>query len=161
MLDSALTQIEQNGPGISPQVVADNWHPIGANENQVRGYTLDLENGLYSGTFDKRLFALYDSWPEYIGDETKNGVNVSTGIVEKYVSKFHGKTLLEDLALAGINNLEFGNILTGSGVMFNISKKEKNSWICDLVKWEGNLYKDIKTTDENFSLCNQGVYDLR
>ena len=161
LLDSALTQIEQNGPGISPQVVADNWHQIGANKNNVRGYTLDLENGLYSGTFDKRLFALYDSWPEYIGDETKNGVNVSTGIVEKYVSKFHGKTLLEDLALAGINNLEFGNILTGSGVMFNISKKEKNSWICDLVKWDGNLYKDIKTTDENFSLCNQGVYDLQ
>ena len=161
LLNDALTQIEQNGPGISPQVVADNWHQIGANKNNARGYTLDLENGLYSGTFDKRLFALYDSWPEYIGDETKNGVNVSTGIVEKYVSKFHGKTLLEDLALAGINNLDFEYTMYGAGVMFNISKKGKDEWKCDLVTWDGNLNKDYKITCDDISWYNQGVYDLR
>lgn len=158
LLNDALTQIEQNGPGISPQVVADNWHQIGINEYTIRGYTLDLENGLYSGTFDKRLFALYNSSPENTGDETKNGVNVSTGIVEKYVSKFHGKTLLEDLALAGINNLDLEYTLYGSGVMFNMSKKDKGKWICDLVTWDGNLNKDKKITKD---MINQNVYDLR
>jgi len=156
LLNDALTQIEQNGPGISPQVVADNWHRIEPNPNYVRGYTLDLENGLYSGTFDKRLFALYVSSPNDTGDETKNGVNVSTGIVEKFVSKFHGKTLREDMDLAGFNKLA-DYVTYPDGLMFNIAKKDKGKWKCDLVTWDGNLIKD-KTV---YTGDTPAVYDLQ
>ncbi len=158
LLNDALTQIEQNGPGISPQVVSDNLHQM-EKHDYLSGYTLDLENGLYSGTFDKRLFALYNYYrPLYnIGDEIKNGVNVSTGIVEKYVSKFHGKTLLEDLALAGIDLENSLFILNGPGLIFNISKKDKDKWIIDLVPWKGSLHKDNQMRDDS----DYEVYDLR
>ncbi len=157
LLNDALTQIEQNGPGISPQVVADNWHRIGPNYSFVEGYKLGLENGLYSGTFNKRLFEIYDTSPQYTGDETKNGVNVSTGIVEKYVSKFHGKTLREDMALAGMSDID-SYVLRGEGLMFNIAKKDKGKWKCDLVTWDGNLIKDKTIKDGE---VNQDVYELK
>ncbi|MBE5899835.1 MAG: hypothetical protein E7279_09565 [Lachnospiraceae bacterium] len=157
LLNDALTQIEQNGSGISPQVVADNWHRIEPNYSFVEGYTLSLENGLYSGTFDKRLFEIYDASPQYTGDETKNGVNVSTGIVEKYVSKFHGKTLREDMALAGMSDID-SYVLRGEGLMFNIAKKDKGKWKCDLVTWDGNLIKDKTIKDGE---PNQDVYELK
>ena len=146
LLDSALTQIEQNGPGISPQVVADNWHQI-KSEGQYfySGYTLDLENGLYSSTFNKRLYALYHGIEAYMGDETKNGVNVSTGIVEKYVSKFHGKTALGDLDLAGLVHSDVSTCSTPPiGLMFDINKKSKTNATCDFVLWDGVLYKDAR-----------------
>jgi len=177
LLNDSLTQIEQNGPGVSPKVVSDNWHKI---EKGAYGYSLDLENGLYSGTFDKRLHAIYISAAQWAGEETKNGVNVSTGIVEKYVSKFHGKTLLEDLALAGIGDL--GDYTQSEmGVMFDISTKSKTKVTCDLVTWDGNLLKDAVITEsyndniieksplgsqyinmENGAqYVSEGVYDLR
>ena len=157
LLNDALTQIEQNGPGISPQVVADNWSQIHMNYEHVEGYKLGLENGLYSGTFDKRLYEMYDTSPQYTGDGTKNGVNVSTGIVEKYVSKFHGKTLREDMALAGMSDIS-SYILRGEGFMFNIVKKDKGKWKCDLVTWDGNLIKDKTIKDGE---VNQEVYELK
>ena len=49
----------------------------------------------------------------------------------------------------------------GAGVMFNISKKGKDEWKCDLVTWDGNLNKDYKITCDDISWYNQGVYDLR
>ncbi len=177
LLNDSLTQIEQNGPGVSPKVVSDNWHKI---EKGAYGYSLDLENGLYSGTFDKRLHAIYISAAQWAGEETKNGVNVSTGIVEKYVSKFHGKTLLEDLALAGISDL--GDYTQSEmGVMFDISTKSKTKVTCDLVTWDGNLLKNAVITEsyndniieksplgsqyinmENGAqYVSEGVYDLR
>ena len=155
LLNDALTQIEQNGPGISPQVVADNWHQI---KSGASGYTLDLENGLYSGTFNKRLYALYDGTEDWIGDGTKDGVNVSSGIVEKYVSKFHGKTALGDLDLAGLVHsdvstwkVHIGNQTDDTapiGLMFDINKKSKTKATCDFVLWDGNLIKNAKILTE-------------
>ena len=84
------------------------------------------------------------------------GVNVSTGIVEKYVSKFHGKTLREDMALAGMSDID-SYVLRGEGLMFNIAKKDKGKWKCDLVTWDGNLIKD-KTV---YTGDTPAVYDLQ
>ena len=141
LLNDALTQIEQNGPGISPQVVADNWQEVSYGED----YQLKLENGLYSGTFNKRMYELYYCNEPDIGEGTKNGVNVSTGLVEKYVSKLHGKTLTDDLLLAGIDTYtKFTD-----GLVFDIVKKSKTKVKADLITWDGKLLKDATITQKN------------
>ncbi len=141
LLNDALTQIEQNGPGISPQVVADNW--VRNSQDQI-SYNLNLENGLYSGTFNKRMYALYYSSGLHFGEETINGVNVSTGLVEKYVSKLHGRSLNDDLLLAGINGYERYT----DGLVFDIVKKSKTKVKADLITWDGKLYKDATITQK-------------
>ena len=142
MLRDSLDAIEQNGPGVSPQVVADNWHKI---TSGTYGYSLDLENGLYSGTFNKRMYELYYCSEQYIGEETKNGVNVSTGLVEKYVSKLHGKALTDDLLLAGIDAYYF----EADGLAFDFVKKSKTKVKADLITWDGKLLKDVTITQKN------------
>ncbi len=114
LLNDALTQIEQNGPGISPQVVADNWQEVA-----YRDYQLKLENGLYCGTFNKRMYAMHRDIGPNIGEEMMNGVNVSSGLVEKYVSKPHGRSLNDDLLLAGINGYDKHT----DGLVFDVVKK--------------------------------------
>ena len=141
MLRDSLDAIEQNGPGVSPQVVADNW--VENSQDQI-SYNLNLENGLYSGTFNKRMYALYYSSGLHFGEETKNGVNVSTGLVEKYVSKLHGRSLNDDLLLAGINGYERYT----DGLVFNIVKKSKTKVKADLITWDGKLYKDATITQK-------------
>ena len=165
MLSDSLNAIEQNGPGISPQNVEDNWEEIYNWEKNYydssdpHGYTLNLENGLYSGTFDKRLYAIYLDQPQRLGEELRNGVNVSTGIVEKYVSKFHGKTILEDLALAGFKDMTYCTRRCDA-VIFNISDKGKDKVKYDSVTWDGQLIKDVVEKKE-YAQPGKSCYELR
>ena len=148
MLSDSLNAIEQNGPGISPQNVWDKCEGIYYEQaHDYHGYTLNLENGLYSGTFDKRLYAIYVDAPQYLGEELRNGVNVSTGIVEKYVSKFHGKTIVEDFELAGFKYLIYCTRYS-EGFIFNISDKGKDKVKYDHVLWDGQLVKDVVEKNE-------------
>ena len=139
LLNDSLTQIEQNGPGLSPQEVANNWVL-----DDYGSYNLKLENGLYTGTFNKRLYALYFNYGNYFGEETINGVNVSTGLVEKYVSKLHGRTLKDEMLLAGFIERQ----IYYEGVVFDVVKKSETKVKADLITWEGNLYTDATITQD-------------
>ena len=85
---------------------------------------LKLDNGLYSSTFDKRLDSIWIFSPDDNNDDAKEmSKKMPTELMAKYAEKLHGKTLMEDLKLAGLyDNEQIG--IEGRGLVSNFKQKD-------------------------------------
>lgn len=140
LLDNALTQIEQNGPGISPQQVASAHEevPFKSWEISEPRYKLNIPGGLYTSTFDKRLDAVWEVSGHVINDDVKNMASkMPKELFAKYAEKLHGKSLENELRLAGLwdqRMTEHGWQHRGFGA--NIIQKDKRVRV-DLIAFNG------------------------
>lgn len=142
LLDDALTGIEQNGPGISPQQVSDSMQGVPTDGDIFKSHpvtsNVGLNGGLYSSTFQKSIRSFGDVTGKDLNNDIINVSNsVPKELVEKYASKLHGRSLLQDLNLAGLN-------INGSGfdgIIFNL-RKNGNYGQGNVIGWNGKYYPD-------------------
>lgn len=144
LLADALTGIEQNGPGISPQQVSASIKGVPTDGDSFKShpvtYDVGLNNGegLYSSTFQKHIKHFGDANGK---DINQNIINVSNTtpqeLVEKYASKLHGRSLSQDLKLAGLDINEYET----NGIIYNLSKNG-NYGKGNVIGWNGQYYPD-------------------
>ena len=155
LLSDALTSIEQSSPGISPQQVAG-AHKVNPSPGDSDGeiwwpltcpwLELNLDNGLYSSTFDKRLDSIWMFSPDDNNDDAKEmSKKMPKELMAKYAEKLHGKTLGEDLKLAGLYDDE----LERKGLASNFKEKDKTEGFVNLIAPDGNFIEDYKTQSKD------------
>ena len=144
LLSDALTSIEQSSPGISPQQVAgahEEVHGAGDGWKTEPWLNLKLDNGLYSSTFDKRLDSIWIFSPDDNNDDAKEmSKKMPKELMAKYAEKLHGKTLGEDLKLAGLEHPFFKT----RGLASNFREKDKTEGFVNLIAPDGNFIEDYK-----------------
>jgi len=155
LLSDALTAIEQNSAGISPQQVAG-AHKVNPSPGDSDGtiwwpltcpwLELNIDNGLYSSTFDKRLDSIWMFSPDDNNDDAKEmSKKMPTELMAKYAEKLHGKTLMEDLKLAGLYEYVPDNSgFETKGLVSNFKEKDKTEGFCNLIDPDGNFIEDYK-----------------
>ncbi len=163
LLSDALTSIEQTSPGISPQQVAGahkvNPSPGGINDEGDYWWPLtcpcielNLDNGLYSSTFDKRLDSIWMFSPDDNNDNAKEmSKKMPTELMAKYAEKLHGKTLMEDLKLAGLNDNLPKSGFDKKGLVSNFKVKDKTEGFCNLIGADGNFTEDYKIQSKEWA----------
>ena len=156
LLSDALTSIEQSSPGISPQQVAGahkvNPSPGDSDDKENTWWPLtcpcielNLDNGLYSSTFDKRLDSIWMFNPEENNDDAKEmSKKMPTELMAKYAEKLHGKTLMEDLKLAGLYDNLPRTGFDKKGLVSNFKVKDKTEGFCNLIGADGVFTEDFK-----------------
>lgn len=153
LLANALDSIEQNGPGISPQQVASSHEYREYNTEQYENWPhtypwvlIHIDGGLYTSTFDKRLDAIWMYNPQENSDDAKEAFKkMPTELMAKYVDKLHGRTLEDDLKLAGVYHDGMG----GKGLVSNFKKDGVNGYI-NFITPDGKF-------DENYQIQAKGV----
>jgi len=171
LLNDSLTQIEQNGPGVSPQVVSDNIYTCHLGD-AIINYDPDseqfkkkpfLEYGqrVYSSTFGQTLSSINSVRGDQMDDMVKaRDAMVPEGMVDKYIAKLHGRTVLEDLLLAGLwPDFIYGSFESARGFGFNFKSKDKKEY-CDLLtntEFKKNVIIKSKKSEELEPLINNGV----
>ena len=146
LLANALDAIENNGPGVSPQVVSDNIFPYASGymmetydpedtESFIKKKTyLEYRQRVYSSTFGQTLSSINFVRGDLMDDMVKaRDAMVPKGTVDKYIEKLHGRTVLEDLSLAGVWPVYFYDTFElNGGLGFNFKSKDKKEY-CDLL----------------------------
>ena len=156
LLRDALTQIEANGPGVSPEDVLNSREWCG---NDFTGdypqFNYNLEGGLYTSTFDKRLTELWligNVWYKnhkvdynIRDDIEKMSEQMPKELVQKYAAKLHGKSLEDELILAGFwksnddDDYKYKNTCS-RGFAFNIKKDGKDA-LADMIYYDGTYHE--------------------
>ena len=157
LLRDALTQIEANNPGVSPEDVLNSREFSGESFsggiNPIFKY--NLEGGLYTSTFDKRLTELWSikafrykpkgSHVDYdINDDVKKmSDQMPKELVQKYAAKLHGKSLEDELILAGLwkanDDYNYRNPFS-RGFAFNVKKDGKDA-LADMIYYDGTYHE--------------------
>ena len=159
LFNNALASMSENKPGISPDDVANSRHK---NREFNRQQTFDvqfanlyqtspwidinLEGGLYSSTFDKHLVNIYQVDGTKISDEIYNmSAQMPKEQVVKYHEKMHGKTLRDELKLAGLYDEDMAYLL--HDLAFDFTKEGDNVKIDWLYVEDNKLYEADKIND--------------
>ncbi|MBE5900190.1 MAG: hypothetical protein E7279_11450 [Lachnospiraceae bacterium] len=161
LLSDALNSIEQSSPGISPQQVAG-AHKVNPSPGDTDGETwwpltcpcieLNLDNGLYSSTFDKRLDSIWMFSPDDNNDDAKEmSKKMPTELMAKYAEKLHGKTLGEDLKLAGLYDNLPKTGFDENGLVSNFKVKDKTEGFCNLIDSNGNFTEDYRIQSKEWA----------
>lgn len=115
-----------------------NSMPAGTSPEQIGGFygDVDYPRIVHCNTFDKDVRGR-------IGGCCAIGNNIASGLMDEYVRRLHGRTVDEDLLLAGLltkDSSDFNKDWTG--LAFN-AKKEGSKFFADVIKQDGT----IKTKD--------------
>ncbi len=162
LLSDALTQIEQNGPGISPQQVsgACEWQKMDSPPKTQPYIKINIEGGIYTSTFDKRMDAIWQISGDDINDNVKDMASkIPKELLQKYAAKLHGKTLRDELKLAGLWNdgmeipSPYGN--TYQGFATNPNNKDGKTYV-SLIDFDGKYIESspVKTNNRSEILGN-------
>ncbi len=154
LLSSALDSIEQNSAGISPQTVASTHETVSYdpdNNNWPHTHTwliIHLDGGLYTSTFDKRLNEIWMFNPEEYNDDAKDmSSKMPMELMAKYASKLHGRSLEQDLKLAGLYHDGMG----GKGLVSNMSKDGVNKYM-NFVAPDGSFNEKYQIQEEGMKV---------
>ncbi len=159
LLSDALTSIEQSSPGISPQAVASTHERVGCEpRNGNWPHTeawliIHLDGGLYTSTFDKRLNEIWMFNPQEYGDDAKDmSSKMPTELMQKYASKLHGRSLEQDLKLAGL----FHDGMGKKGIVSNMSKDGDNKYV-NFVAPDGSFNEKYQIQEVGVKNDNSGL----
>jgi len=154
LLSSALDSVEQNSAGISPQTVASTHETVSYDpDNNSWPHThtwliIHLDGGLYTSTFDKRLNEIWMFNPEEYNDDAKDmSSKMPTELMAKYASKLHGRSLEQDLKLAGLYHDGMG----GKGLVSNMSKDGVNKYM-NFVAPDGSFNEKYQIQEEGMKV---------
>ena len=158
LLSDALTSIEQSSPGISPQTVASTHETVSYDpDNNSWPHThtwliIHLDGGLYTSTFDKRLNEIWMFNPEEYNDDAKDmSSKMPMELMAKYASKLHGRSLEQDLKLAGLYHDGMG----GKGLVSNMSKDGVNKYM-NFVAPDGSFNEKYQIQEEGVKVGELG-----
>ena len=148
-LFSALDRLSELNAGVSPEDLTayTYWGALSTRYNKrVRCNTFNVEiSGIYLDA-----------------DGTRQGPQIPTGLLEEYTSRLHGRSLDDDLRLAGMwrekdecsNRFKWGGQGdyggAGHGLAYNTTHKDK-WWSSDIFDFDGKLHKGEKTYYDKMS----------
>jgi hypothetical protein len=97
--------------------------------------------------------------PDDNNDDAKEmSKKMPTELMAKYAEKLHGRTLMEDLKLAGLyDNGPYHNGIEGNGLASNFKQKDGTEGFVNLIGPDGNFIEDyrIQSKDADFVYRNE------
>ena len=154
LFNNALTSMSENGPGISPDDVANSRERHFDSDGEGSYTTapwidINIEGGLYTSTFDKHLINIYRVSGASLSDEIyEMSAQMPKELVIKYHEKLHGKTLGDDFRLAGLYDEQMrGNV---HDLAFDLTKEGKSVRIDWLFIGDNNFYEGKAVGDYGY-----------
>ncbi len=122
LLANALTAIEENGPGISPEAASQ----------QESMYCYGLEKNVKS-------IEVVNNPLDFDYDKTKVGERQ----LSQYLGRMHGRTPQQDLELAGLWKDDYlhGASKDTKGLAYNYYREDGTKIKADIITWDGELKK--------------------